>query len=494
MRLNPRLAFVIVAIFSGAAAEEPTPRYSLTIYSETPNSGLPSPFDNVDPDSGKPGGYAVVRDRRTFDLKAGNNTVQVRDVARWLDTEALSAHAVGDHEGTEIVSQRFEDATLSLDALVQKQIGHSVEVTTSGGAGQTTVTGTLLSNVGGLSVQGADGRVTTVTEFSRVTFPDLPKGLSTVPSLRWDIASKKAGAQNFEIVYPTTGLAWRANYSGWLASGGDCRVDLSGWAQIANRSGADFHGARVKLIAGEPNRVNNAPAPRAMVMKASAPRAVTAEDSGMAGDYHEYTVDALADIINGTLLRVALFAPQTIPCQRSYVFEATKLRINSGMAPVTDRSYGANESSPIVSTLAFKTDRALPAGRLRVLENASDGSPEFVGEDNLDHTPRGETVVVQLGNAFDLRGERKQTDFQIDKDKRTVTETFAIHLVNAGAAPQDVVVREHLYRWSQWSIPASSVKYEKHNADTIDFKVDVPAKGNANLTYTVQYQWTESYK
>ena len=65
---------------------------------------------------------------------------------------------------------------------------------------------------------------------------------------------------------------------------------------------------------------------------------------------------------------------------------------------------------------------------------------------------------------------------------------------NGGAAAQNVTVREHLYRWSQWSIPTSSVKYEKRNSDTIDFKIDVPPKGNTLVTYTVQYQWNESLK
>lgn len=493
MRRNSLAIFLALAVFCSAAAQEQTPRYSLTIYSQPANQGLPSPFDPIEGDA-KPGGYAVVRDRRTFDLKSGNNTVQVRDVARWLNPDDLSVRPTGDADGIEIVSQRFEDATLSLDTLVQRHIGHPVEITVNG-APQTMVSGTLLSNVGGLIVQSADGRVTAVTDFTRVTFPDLPKGLSFAPSLRWDIASKKSGVQNFELVYATNGLEWRANYTAWLASAGDCRMDLSGWAQIANRSGADFHGAKLKLIAGDPNHANQAPAPRPMIMARTAgAHAPTAEDSGTVGDYHEYTVDSVADIINGTLMRIALFAQQPVACQRQYLFEPTQLRANPGMAPITDRAYGLSDSTSVVSTLSFKADRPLPAGYLRVLENASDGTPEFIGGDRIGHTPRGENVSVQLGSAFDLRGERKQTDFQIDKDKHTATESFAIRLTNGGATAQTVVAREHLYRWSQWNISASSIKYDKRSSDTVDFKIDVPAKGNATVTYTVQYQWTESLK
>jgi len=144
--------------------------------------------------------------------------------------------------------------------------------------------------------------------------------------------------------------------------------------------------------------------------------------------------------------------------------------------------------------LTFKSERAMPAGRLRVLQNASDGAPEFIGEDDISHTPRGESVSTQLGNAFDLRGERKQTDFQLDKDKRILSETFAIRLSNGGSSAQAVTVREHPHRWIQWTIAAASGKYTKRDSDTIDFAIDVPANGNAQVTYTVQYQWNESFK
>jgi hypothetical protein len=316
--------------------------------------------------------------------------------------------------------------------------------------------------------------------------------LAATPSLRWDIAAKKPGTQAFEIVYPTQGLGWRAEYSGWLANG-ECRLALSGWAQIANRSGTDFPDARIKLIAGEPHRAA-APAPAPRVMRAGA-QAMQAEESGMAGDYHEYSVDTPVDLAAGTLLRVALFAAQTLPCQRQYSFEASHLRANPGMAPITERGYGGTEQGAAVrSMLAFRSERALPAGTLRILQNASDGTPEFIGEDALAHTPRGQSVNVELGNAFDLRGERKQTDFQFDKEHRTLGESFAIRLTNGGGTAQTVIVREHLFRWTQWNIAQSSVKFDKRSTDTIEFTVDVPANGNAQVTYMVQYQWNESFK
>jgi len=475
------------------AQQPPASHYAISIYNGA-SSNSDALFAPAEADSA-PGGYAVVRERRTLDLKAGTQTLAVRDLPRWLDASALSVRALDPADGVQLLNQRYDDESLSLDTLVQNHIGHPVEIVSGTGPGAITTSGTLLSNVGGLSVLLGDGRVATVTESARIVFPDLPKTVSATPTLRFDVAAKKPAPQAFEIVYPTAGLGWRAEYSAWLAPGGDCKADFAAWAQIANRSGSAFADARLKLIAGEPHRVASAPRPpRPMMAKTMAAQASMAIDSGNAGDYHEYTLDAPVDLAAAGLLRVALFAPQTLPCQRQYLFESTSLRANPGMAPITDRSYGIGEHQPVRTTLALHVDRALPAGRLRVIENASDGAPEFVGEDQIGHTPRNEALNVDLGSAFDLRGERTQTDFTLDKEKRTLTETFGVRLVNRSNKAQSVVVREHLYRWTQWSIAQSSAKYDKRNADTVDFKLDVPADGEAKLSYAVQYQWTEALK
>jgi hypothetical protein len=191
-----------------------------------------------------------------------------------------------------------------------------------------------------------------------------------------------------------------------------------------------------------------------------------AAESGYAGDYHEYTLDHTVDLASGTLLRAALFAEQSLPCQRQYLFEGSRLRANPGMVPITERSYGTEAPTPVRSTLAFKSDRALPAGTLRFLQNASDGVPEFIGEDTLGHTPRGQAVTAALGNSFDLRGERKRTDFQFDKDHRT-PERIVCHPRQQRRQRRRSVIRE-IPIAGRSGHPAIVIKYEKRSADTIN--------------------------
>ena len=485
-----QLATLSFALFSVIAVAQNPTQYSLSIYNES--AGSNSPFSiSTEPDA-HPGGYAVVRDRRPFDLKIGNNAVQIRDMPRFLDPDSVSFRSLNDSDNISLTSQIFEFDAITLDRLVERHIGHRVTVEHGDGSDKTTtVSGILLSNTGGLTLRLDNAQVITITEFSRVSFPDLPHGLSATPTLNWQIETKKAGTQNIELAYATEGLAWRAEYSVWLASGNDCHANFSAWADIVNHSGSDFRNARVKLIAGDPHRLNEAKTATRM-LTAKARQAHVQENT--LGDYHEYTLDNAIDVISSSIQRIALFPTQTLNCSRQYLFEPTRLRLNPEAAPITDRNYGGDSRVPVRSTLGFRIDHALPAGRLRVLIDTDDNAPEFIGEDSIGHTPRNEMIATELGNAFDLRGERTQTDYQINKDAHTLNESFAIRLVNGSAQNQSVVVREHLYRWSQWTILQASSKYDKKSADTIDFKIDVPANGNATVNYSVQYQWTANFQ
>lgn len=131
----------------------------------------------------------------------------------------------------------------------------------------------------------------------------------------------------------------------------------------------------------------------------------------------------------------------------------------------------------------------LPAGRVRVNQAAGDGALEFIGEDLIKHTPRGETVRIKLGNAFDIAGERKQLSFAYDEKSRYIDESFELSVRNRKTAPARVVAREYLYRWSIWNVTARSHDFVRRDAQTIDFALDIPADGEATVTYTVRYSW-----
>jgi len=132
---------------------------------------------------------------------------------------------------------------------------------------------------------------------------------------------------------------------------------------------------------------------------------------------------------------------------------------------------------------------ALPAGKLRFYRRDDDGQLEFTGENTIDHTPRNETIHLTTGNAFDLVGERKQTNFHVDTTAQWMDETFEISLRNRKKTPVTFRVVEHLYRWNNWTITAKSDDFTKTDAQTIQFEVPVAANQERKVTYTVHYTW-----
>jgi hypothetical protein len=133
----------------------------------------------------------------------------------------------------------------------------------------------------------------------------------------------------------------------------------------------------------------------------------------------------------------------------------------------------------------------LPAGRLRVSKlDTADDSLEFIGEDLIDHTARDETVQVKLGSAFDVVGERRQVDFRIDTAAKWIEEDIEVKVRNQKPTETvGVIVKENLYRWSNWTLLRKTHDFTKEDSRTIHFPLRVGPKGEAVVRYTVRYSW-----
>jgi hypothetical protein len=161
-----------------------------------------------------------------------------------------------------------------------------------------------------------------------------------------------------------------------------------------------------------------------------------------------------------------------------------------------DREAGVAMNKKVDVYLEFRNDKQyglgvpLPAGRIRVSKvDAADGSLEFIGEDQIDHTPKDERVLVKLGSAFDVVGERRQVDFSVDSKARWMEEEIEVKLRNHKTQPVDVTVKENLYRWSNWTIISKSHDFQKEDARTVYFPLRVPKDGETTLRYRVRYTW-----
>ena len=424
-------------------------------------------------------GHAVVHEQRTLQLTAGAQTVVVDGLPSLLDAEAVAVDLGG---AARVLGQRVMTAG---DSLLSAHRGERVQV--SAADGRSLADGTLVSiDGGGLGVRGNDGRIAYVRDYARVEFPD---GAGLPGSSLHLALDGKAGAARAGLTYPTAGLGWRAAYSALLSDDGGCRLRLDALASIANRSGRDYDGAALKLVAGSPNFASYDRGPRMMAMKAAAAPAPEAlPDQSSLGDYRSYAIDGRLDLPDASVTQVPLHGSRELDCERRWLFE------NGGAwfppKPMLTADHSAPGGGPVQSQLSFTAVDNLPAGTLRVLARDRDGRSELLGESRLGDTAKGRKVDLTLGVAFDLAATRERTSFDVDKAGRTMQEGFRITLANSGESARTVTVREHPNRWRNWSLASSSHKPERQSPDLLEFRITVPAEGEATLDYVVRYAWT----
>jgi hypothetical protein len=495
------VAVIALATTTPLHADEPA--VSLTVYSSADPAGFdPRQFLEQQQAgwgmvAGVPG-FGLVRETRTLEVPKGRGELAFTDVAAFIDPTTVSFADLTDPT-TAVLEQRFEFDLVSADKLLERFVDRPVRAMVDMQGGPLMVSGTLLAARGGTLVIQKEGGVEMVPQAtSAISLGELPGGLRTRPTLLWNLSSPSGGAHAVRIGYQTGGLTWRADYNLTLDQA-NASADLSAWVTLLNVCGRSFDDARLKLVAGDVQRVQPRPArgrggpEYAMMAKADA----TGFEEKAFGEYHLYTLPRTVDLPQNASEQIALFPSITgVPIEKLLVYEGAAVAWSGGGQPLDVREFGQSGNTKVDVYIRLVNDQKsrlgmpLPAGKIRVLQrDEADGALEFVGEDVISHTPRDEKVLVRLGSSFDVVGERTQTSFKVDQARRQITESFKIEIRNRKDAPATVLVREPLYRWNNWEISASSQPFEKVNASTIQFTVDAAPNTVRTVTYTVQYGW-----
>jgi hypothetical protein len=440
----------------------------------------------------------LIKDVRPFSLKTGVNDVKVEDVAAQIDPTSVHFKSLTAPDAVAVLEQDFRYDLASPDAILNRYLGKEIElqrIAGRDGEKLESVKGILLSNSNGRVLQSG-GKIL-VNPPGNPVLTELPEGLLTKPTLAWKLSASKGGDHEGEISYMTAGLSWSADYV-LVADKDDARGDLTAWTTIVNNSGATYKDARLKLVAGDVHRAA-APSARPYALKAMG-GAMMAEASMTEKPFFEYHLYALArptTLADKSSKQVEMASAADVPIKKFYVYDGVQgAQWNFfGDSGDWDPGYGVSSDKKVSVLLELDNKKSsglgipLPKGRVRVYKKDDDGSLQFAGEDSIDHTPKDEKVRVKRGEAFDLVGERKRTDYASDLNRRRFDESFEIKLRNHKDSDATVKVVEHLYRWNNWKISDASSKYEKKDAQTIEFTVPVPKDAEATVTYTVKYSW-----
>ena len=450
--------------------------------------------------------FAVVRDAVPLDRKAGVNDARFAGVTAQVEPDSVILRDPTGKAPLQILEQNYRNDPVSQELLLSLFEGKTLNfVEHEAQKADRVVAGKVIRSgyvPGGQSVQPVievEGKL----QFSlpgEPRFPTLGDDTQLKPALSWKINSPAAAKLDAELAYVTAGLTWEASYNIVAPEANDV-IDLVGWITMKNESGATFSNAKIKLMAGNVNKVEPEPAAAPMLDKAAAlgdARGVAPPVTEKAFDeFHLYTLERPATLHDKETKQVEVIRAAGVQAARLFIYDP--IMKEGGWQPGNnaegDADYGVTSSKKVQVYREFKNSEAnhlgipLPKGRVRFYQQDDDRQLEFVGENNIDHTPKDELVRLYVGDSFDLVGERKRVDFKVNEANHRADESFEIKLRNRKKQPAEIRVVEHLYRWNDWEIKAKSQDFEKTDAQTIEFKVPLKPDEEKTVTYKVHYTW-----
>jgi len=474
--------------------------------------------------------FAVVRQDLCLELKKGINEVKYADITAYLEPDSVVLRDPEGRRALHILEQNYRADPVSQGLLLSLYEGKEIEFLTTGKDGEEKIIKGRIIRSGYIPPQTSYGRYD--WGYSQIAYPYRRRGYQRAqpvieidgklrfalpgvplfpsltddtilkPTLNWLIQTDRDGRLDAELSYITAGMSWEADYN-MLAEGEGDELKMIGWVTIHNQTGKSFENARIKLMAGDVSKIQ----PEVLALR-SGYGYPKAEEAGMRPpvsekafeEYHLYTLNNPTTVRDQQTKQVEFVRAEGIKSKKIYVYDGVKIdkryRHYDYENIRNEREYGTQCNPKVWVMREFVNSKdnnlgiALPRGRLRFYRKDEDGQLEFVGENIIDHTPKDERVRVYIGNAFDLVGERKRTDYKINTSEDWLDEAFEIKVRNHKER-ETVTVRvvEHLYRWFNWEIVEKNRDFEKTDSQTIEFRVEIPPDREKVITYKVHYSW-----
>jgi hypothetical protein len=470
--------------------------------------------------------FAVVRQKLPLDLRSGVNHIQVTDITAHLEPDSVILRPLDPGRHLQILEQNYRNDPISQQLLLSLYEGKTIDFLETDKDGTVrTVQGKIIRSgyvphyaafqmydaeyaaQQAAVAQGSEQPIIEVNgklQFSlpgQPIFPALADDTVLKPTLSWELLSDKPGALSAEFSYVTGGMNWNASYN-VIAPPKSNVLELVGWVTLDNQSGKTFRDARVKLMAGDVNKVTppGSPTNGGTIAGLAGGQFVGPPVTEKTFDeYHLYTLEHPTTLHDRETKQVEMVRAAGIQSKTLYVYDGFRIDQNYQNWPMESirqqESYGILCNPKVWVMQEFKNSSEnhlgmpLPKGRVRFYRRDDDGQLEFTGENNIDHTPKDETINLYTGNAFDMTGERTRTEYRSDFNARWLDESFEIKVRNHKSEPVELRVVEHLYRWTNWDILKNSDPFKKLDSRTVEFLAQIQPGGEKTVSYKVHYSW-----
>ena len=430
--------------------------------------------------------FGLVREVRELPtLGSGKVELEFRDVAANIQPETVSIKSLGAGGGVSVLEQNYRFDLLSPQTLLEKYVGKKVRAYRyHEQTGKEEVVDADLLSIEGGQILKFNNEITFGYP-ARLAFPTIPENLIAKPTLVW-LVDSAAPKQTVEVTYLTQNLNWSADYV-LVVDDSEKKGDLTGWVTLSNQSGASYKNAELKLVAGDVNRVQAVPPPMAyggMVAKSARAEAPQFQEQGLF-EYHLYSLQRPTNVLQNEQKQVNLLTAPAIGVNKKLIFFGQQYWFRGQYGQVmSNQKVGVYLD--IQNSEQNHLGMPLPKGTLRVYKADKGGAKQFVGEDAIDHTPRDEKLRVKMGDAFDVVGDRKQTEWH---ELGTCTSESAWEIEVRNHKDTAIEVEDNEPVGGDWTIVTSSQTVEKKDASTFTFDIKVPARGKTKVTYKVRVKW-----
>lgn len=346
----------------------------------------------------------------------------------------------------------------------------------------------------------ANGRIVTAYPGRLET----PRDLLVIPDSVTVTFQSDRARDRVRVGYEAAGATWRAGYAIRLGARG---ARISGRAVIWNEALA-LDSVELTAFAGQ---IGQPPLPRPRVLTRSPYRLEEIVTSGVqsgdllssrvpaavaetAGTHRSYVLPGRHRLTPGRTLVIPLFVPIEARVERIHVVEAA--------TPVVTGLIQTNQAFPVdIQYRADRTagtefgDQPLPPGVVSIYQ----GGPEretLVGVGRITHIPVNQPFVVAAGRASEVKASRTSPQAQAVQD--SIMNPNGSMSVRASAWIQPVewtlingtdsslVVEVSERRPGRWRVLRPSSPVDTTESDRARFRVTVPGRGEAKLTYVVR--------
>lgn len=414
----------------------------------------------------------LVKEERNLKLINGRQFYNLYDIPAMINSKSVLIES-----DFNVLEQNFEYDLISVDKILQKSLEKEIVIEHPD---QGKVEGILLSTTdNNLIIKTKDNLLqiiprNTQQKISLKGISDEKQPFIVRPTLVWDIETTKAKEYSAKISYLTEGINWNADYIG-LLNENDSNILLSGWVTINNKCGKNFENTRLKLMAGDLNIIQpQMDYMQDYVMMEAQPAKRSSFKQQSFFEYHLYDLQRKTTLLNNQIKQIQLFEETTSQIKKTYrvtSYDPEKVSVVILLNNSSDNNLGI----------------PLPGGIIRLYKKIGNDR-EFIGENQIEHTPKGEIIDIETGKAFDIISERNVMDVT-KPSKNSERRKISYSIRNHKESNISVEIMEYFPAYQEIDIHSANGKLLEQKAGSLKYLLDIAAEKEENLNIEYSLYW-----